>query len=147
MTPRDILDSDNVVRYVKKRHFQGQKVNADVFRRRVNEDGLSVNLLDRDDSQSKEQQVSKVRKLIHLQHKRGDMFAELNVGDIKEFLRDELPNISFVHKPSPASSRYPKPDSTHSEILGLPPAEDKDRSLTIADMIAKRVKTLHPARP
>ena len=145
--PKDILDTDNVVRYVGRANIQGQRVNASVFQRRPGERGVSVNLLDRDDNLSKTQKVARVKERIHLKIGRESVFAELNVGDIKQLLRDELPGINFVHTPSSGNSRFPYPDPTHSEILGLPPADDKNRSYIIADLIAKRVKALHPAYP
>ena len=121
--PQNILDTDNVVRYVGRANIQGRRVNASVFQRRLGERGVSVNLLDRDDNLSKSQKVARVKERIHRDVGRQSVFAELNVGDIKQLLRDELPGINFVHTPSPANARFPYLDPTHSEIPGIAPGE------------------------
>ena len=139
-------DDDNVVRYVG---FTGLRDNGRVdgsqFCRSSDEGGLSVNWLEYFDYPTKEQQIAGIRRLIHRTLGRRAVFAELNVGDVKNYLRDELLTVRFVNTPAEPNCRFPESDPTHCDILGLPPAEAGDTALVIGDMIAKRVRALHPA--
>ncbi len=141
----EIADDHNVIRYVGLTGLRDGRVDGSQFCRVPDEDGLSVNWLEYFDYPTKEQQISGVRSVIHRTLGRNAVFAELNVGDVKRYLRDELPAIHFVNTPAQPNCRFPDPDPTHCDILGLPPAEAHDTALLIGDMIAKRVRALHPA--
>lgn len=143
----EIPDSDNVVRYVGQMGIRNGKVDGSQFCRRSGEDGLSVNWLECFAQLGKSEQIAAVRRVIHRQLGRNAVFAELNVGDIRQYLHDELPGVRVVQKPSPANDRFPHDDPSHSEIMGLPPADAPDRALIIGDLLAKRVKARHPAIP
>ena len=145
MTPRFIGDSDNVVRYVgQMKILDDGRLDSSAFMLRPGETGLSVNLLKQRGGLTPAQQIAAIRQLIHRRVGRNSVFAELNVGEVKSQLADELPNLSFVPRPAPATARFPQPDPTHCEILGLPPYED-DHAALIGDMLARCVNRLHPA--
>ena len=147
MTPGFIGDSDNVVRYVgRMKILDDGRLDSSAFMLRPGETGLSVNLLAAGGGLDKAQQIAAVRQSIHRRVGRNSVFAELNVGEVKGQLADELPNLSFVSRPSLATSRFPQPDPMHCEILGLPTYED-DHALLIGDMLAQCVSRLHPAIP
>ena len=149
-------DSDNVVRYVGGSKInEGNRIDGSAFLRRPIDDGLSVNWLEFFSGLDKQQQIGEVRRLIHLSNLGATaVFAELNVGDVKQRLRDELPDVYVVNKPQPAGDDFPEPDPSHCEIMGLPPAEaeslalaEVEPELTIGDIIAQRVKAIYPAVP
>ena len=147
MTATYLPDSDNVVRYVGGSKIgENHRIDGAAFCRRHDEDGPSVNWLEFFSGLDKQQQIAEVRRLIHLRILgRTAAFAELNVGDVKQRLRDELPDVYVIHKPEPADHNFPASDPSHCEIMGLPPAEAEDLALTIGDMIAQRVKAIYPA--
>ena len=146
MTSPELSDYHNVVRYVG---FTGildnGRVDGSQFRRRSDEEGLSVNWLEYFGSLTKEQQIHEIRQIIHRTRGRKAVFAEINVGEVQRYLAETLTAIRFVNTPAEPNCRFPQPDPTHCDILGLPPAESGDAALLIGDMIAKRVKTLYPA--
>lgn len=145
MAAAEIPDSNHVVRYVGQMGLRNGKVDGSQFCRRPGEDGLSVNWLECFAQLGKSAQLAEIRRVIHRQLGRNAVFAELNVGEIKQFLRDELPGVRVVQKPSPANDRFPHDDPSHSEIMGLPPADDRYLAQIIGDLIAQRVKAIHPA--
>ena len=147
MTATYLPDSDNVVRYVGGSKIRkNNRIDGSAFCRRRDEDGPSVNWLEFFSGLDKQQQIAEVRRLIHLRSLGATaVFAELNVGDVKQRLRDELPDVYVVNKPEPADDDFPEPDPSHCEIMGLPPAEAEDLALIIGDMIAQRVKAIYPA--
>jgi hypothetical protein len=142
----ELPDNHNVVRYVG---FTGLRDNGRVdgsqFCPSPGSHGLSVNWLEYFDCPTKEQQIAGIRRLIHRTRGRKAVFAEINVGDVRSYLANELSTVRFVNTPAQPNCRFPDPDPTHCDIMGLPPAEAGDGALVIGDMIAKRVKTLYPA--
>ena len=74
--------------------------------------------------------------------KRGCL-AELNVGETKQHVRNELDTINFYHMPLNADGKF-EADPSHSEIMGLPPG-NSDQAALIGDMIAEGIKNTHPA--
>lgn len=147
MTATHLPDSDNVVRYVGGSKIrENNRVDGTAFCRRRDEDGPSVNWLELFHGLEKQQQIAEVRRLIHL-HSLGTtaVFAELNVGEVKQQLQGQLPDVYVINKPQPADDDFPEPDPSHCEIMGLPPAEAENLALTVGDMIAKRVKATYPA--
>ena len=69
--------------------------------------------------------------------------AELNVGQTRRHLRDELDSLRFVHRPLVAEGPY-EADPSHSEITGLPGADSPEAEL-IGDMIAESISAVYPA--
>ena len=138
-------DGDHVVRYVGFTGVRDGKVDGAQFCLRPGEDGLSVNWLECFDNPTKEQQIAAVRRATHRSLGRQAVFAELNVGEIRRYLHAELPDIRFVNTPQPPNDRFPEPDPSHSDIMGLPPPEAANHALIVGDLIAKRVQALHPA--
>lgn len=149
MTAAHLPDGDNIVRYVGGSKIrEDNRIDGSAFCRRIDEDGLSVNWLEFFSGLAKQRQVAEVRRLIHLRSLGTTaVFAELNVGDVKQQLRDELPDVYVINTPQPANDVFPQPDPSHCEIMGLPPAAAEDVALIIGDMIAKRVKVIHTAVP
>lgn len=147
MTATHLLDGDNVVRYVGRSKIrEDNQIDGSAFCRRPNEDGPSVNWLEFFSGHDKQQQVAEVRRLIHLRNLGTTaIFAELNVGEVRQQLRGQLPDVHVINRPQPANDDFCEPDPSHCEIMGLPPAEAENLALTIGDMIAKRVKATHPA--
>ena len=133
-----------MVRYVGLRKLRDNgRPDADAFRLRQEESGLSVNLLDSDSYPTKEQQIAAVQRVAHYNIGAQGRFAELNVGQLMERLASELPEVSIVHSPVPASDRFPYDDPTHCQIMGLP-QRDSPESQRIGEIIARCVAQLHP---
>lgn len=144
MTGMELPGASTIVRYVGFTRIRGNRVDGSAFCRRPGESGLSINWLDYFADLAKERQLDLVRQSAQISLGARAVFAELNVGETRQQLSDTLPGLRFVHSPAPATDRYPA-DPSHSEILGLPPAETEDMALLIGDMIAQQVKVLHPA--
>lgn len=145
MAVSEVPDRDDVVRYVGQIGIRNGKVDGSQFRRRPGEEGVSVNWLECFAQLGKTEQLAEVRRVIHLQLGRNAVFAELNVGDIKQCLRAELPSVRVVRKPAPANDRFPYADPSHGEIIGLPAADDQYLGPIIGELMAKRVQAIHPA--
>ena len=147
MTGDDLPDAAQVVRYVRPSHI---RENGDAagraFRLREGETGLSVNWLDYFAGLSRAEQLNEVRRLSGLSLSRNGRFAELNVGDVKQSVGAELPELAglrFVHDPPSANGAH-EADPSHSLVIGLPPYGDL-RSKVVGNLIARRVQELHPA--
>ena len=143
MIGQDLLDTDNVIRYVRGTLVDDGRVDGSAFLRRENESGLSVNWLEYFGDRTKLQQLDEVRPLVRLTLRRSGRFAELNVGETLERISERLDSVRFVHRPLPADDNY-EADPSHSEIEGLPPG-DTDEAELIGDIIAECVTEVHPA--
>ncbi len=104
---------------------------------------MSVHWLECFEGLSKPRQLQRVRQLIRLQKGRNGRLAELHVGSTKQYVHDELDGVRFVNRPLAAEDTYTD-DPSHSEILGLPPADSPEAEL-IGDMIAECITAIHPA--
>lgn len=143
MTGDDLPGDSHVVRYAKPTLIDSGKVNGAAFRLRESERGLSVHWLECFDGLAKPQQLDEVRRLCRLRISRKGQFAELNVDETKQHVREQLDGVRFVHKPLDVDDNY-EADPSHSEIVGLPPWKSPLGAL-IGDMIAECVKDTHPA--
>ena len=133
-----------MVRYVGLRKLRDNgRPDADAFRLRPEEEGLSFNLLDSSSQLTKEQQIAAVKQVAHYATGTQGKFAELNVGQLMERLTSELPEVSIIHSPVPASDRFPYDDLTHCQVMGLP-QHDSPESQRIGEIIARCVTQLHP---
>lgn len=143
----DLPNEHHVVRYVNHRSQKsdGSPTGAAFSLRkgRSDETGLSVNWLEYFDSDTKDQQLDEVRRLLRLQKKKSACFAELNVGITKQRVHNELDDLRFIHMPLCATNEH-ESDPSHSEIINLPPANSPEAEL-IGDMIAECVQAVHPA--
>ncbi len=103
MTDQEIPHSDNVVLYAKPSLVDAQlgQVDGSVFVWNGGGSGLSANWLEYFGYLSKEEQIAKVRELIHLQMGPNGKLAELNVGTVLGHISEELDEPRFLHKPSP----------------------------------------------
>ena len=141
-----LQESDNVVRYVGYTKVkENNRIDGTAFCLRLNEDGLSVNWMEYFSGLTKPQQISEIRRVVHRTLGRRAFFAELNVGDIKQYLLEELSDVRVINTPQPSTDRFPEPDPSHCDIMGLPQAEAENMALVIGDMIAKRVNVIYPA--
>ena len=141
MTGAELPNGDHVVRYAKFTDFldlEAGILNCSAFQLKSNETGLSVNWLEYFQGSEKSRQLDEVRNHVQLDLGSNGRLAELSVG----YVGDRLPNLRFVHKPSPPKGKY-QADPSHSEILGLPPTGSPESEL-IGDLIAQWVAELHP---
>lgn len=143
MTPRDLPDEGNVVRYAKPTQVIDGRVDGSAFLLKETESGLSVNWLEYFGGRPKHQQLAEIRRLIRLTLRRIGMFAELNVGETREHIGDVLDEIRFIHSPLAPEGGF-EADPSHSEVVGLPPGDTPEAEL-IGDMIAESVTEAHPA--
>ncbi len=147
MTGNELPDDDHVVRYVKPTSMRTDgKADGSAFclrAQRPDDNGLSVNWLECFHDRAKEQQVAEVRRLSRLKLRERGRLAELNVGATKRHLRNGLDSLHFVQKPLAAEGDY-EADPSHSEMVGLPPADSPDAEL-IGDMIAESISAIYPA--
>ena len=144
MIGTDLPDDDHVVRYAKPTTVREDgSVDGSAFRLRPSDNGLSVNWLDYYQSFDKSQQLDKVRQSSRLTMRPNGRLAELNIGVTKRHVQRGLKNLRFIHAPLAAEGDY-QPDSSHSEIRGLPPGDSPEAAL-IGDMIAECIQIIHPA--
>lgn len=143
-----LSDADHVVRYARPTDFldlAAGTLNCSAFQLRADEVSLSVNWLEHFAGLTKQEQLDLVRSGIQIRLGRNGRFAELNIGATLAHAGRGLPDLAFVHSPSPATAAYPA-DPSHSEIMGLPPADSPESEL-IGDLIAECVTALYPTIP
>lgn len=140
----ELPDDSHVVRYAKPTLVREDgSVGGEAFQLRSGEESLSLNWLECFPGISKPQQIDEVRGRSRLQLRQNGRFAELTVGQTKEHVHGELADLRFVHDPLEAEDGF-EADPSHSEIMGLPPADSPDAEL-VGDMIAECVTEVHPA--
>ena len=151
MKPGDSIPADHdVIHYVGGSQVYEYGVDGVAFELREGdmlqpEPGLSCNWLDFFAGMSKDEQVDRVRAVIHLQPGRDAKYGELNVGATLNAIRDSCPHARFSYKPMSADGQY-LDDLSHCELLGLPNYGTHESEL-IGDKIAKLVQQTYPARP
>ncbi len=142
----ELPNRDHVVRYVKPSMVRedGTVDGADFRLRphRPDDIGLSVNWLEIFGSDHAHQ-LDEVRRLSRLRLKATGRFAEMNIGEVRSKVAQELDTLGIVHCPLEATADH-EADPSHAEIAGLPPG-DSDQALLIGDLIAECVSTTHPA--
>ena len=137
-------DSSHVVRYVKPTLVDGDRVDGSAFRLRSEDTGISVNWLEWFANLSKDGRLQEVRRLARIEMRPSGRLAELSVGETLRHVRAVLTALAFAHCPLSAKDGY-DPDPSHSQIEGLPSADDPQSAL-IGDMIAECVQAMHPPR-
>ncbi len=142
----DLPAGDQIVRYVKPRMVEedGTANGAD-FRLRPthpDETGLSVNWLEAFGPE-KDHQLTEVRRLCRLTRRPNGRLAEMNVGEIRSSVSEELDTLRIVHDPLEAAQGCDA-DPSHSAITGLPPGSS-DQAMLVGDLIAECVVAMHPA--
>ena len=144
MNDNNLPESDHIVRYVKPSNLEFDRVSIAEFKwREGREKGISVNWIEYYKNFSKEGQLAEIRRVSRLKLRKNGRFAELNVGEIKRFVSEELRDLSIIHTPLDAEKGF-LADPSHSEIVGLP-SENPEKSDLIAQMIVECVCDLHPA--
>ena len=142
----DDLPGDNrVVHYVRPDYYSDGIISKEAFQLRETENGLSVNWLEWFEGLTRSEQLDQVRRLIRLKIAKTGQFAELEVDETIQCLKEKRDKVRFVHKPLDATDEF-EADGSHSEIEGLPPREEAEQSSLIGAMIAQHcVKALYPA--
>lgn len=146
MKENELPNHDHVVRYVKPSMVRedGTVDGADFRLRphRPDDTGLSVNWLEVFGSDHAHQ-LGEVRRLSRLRLKAAGRFAEMNIGEVRSKVAQELDTLGIVHYPLEATADH-EADPSHAEITGLPPG-DSDQALLIGDLIAECVSATHHA--
>ncbi len=141
----DLPDEDNVLRHVRYSQKQGEDgADGSAFRLAPDEEGLSVNWIEFFPNTGKSQAIANIREQIQRRLGGQSIFAELNIDDVKQCLRQNGWQVSVVHSPQEARGDF-GPDPSHSEIRGLPPRETPDSKL-VGDLIADCINNTYPAR-
>jgi hypothetical protein len=143
----DLPDDDHILRYVKATSIREDgTVDGSEFRLRPNrpdDTGVSVQWLEFYRDLPKDDQLPRVRSVSRLKLGKKARFAELNIGQVKRHVAEELEAMRIVHWPLDAEGEHTA-DPSHAEITGLPPG-DSDHAALVGDMIAQCIKELHPA--
>lgn len=143
MTDIKIPDADNVIHYLNSLKHDDGVVIEPAFQRRKPREDVSVNWLAYFANLSKEEQLAEIRCLVRLTIKKSGRFAELNVGDVRQYLQLQCPTLDFISMPLDATEKFCA-DPSHGDIIGLPPYATTHARL-VGDMICERVLALHPA--
>lgn len=141
MTGDELPNADHVVRYVKPSSIQRGIINAAEFIGDI--DGVSINWLEYFQGQTRDAQLSEVRRLIQLTIRPNGRFARLNIGETKDYVSASGRYLSFAHDPQDARPPH-EADPSHSLIQGLPP-KDSPEAMLVADMITECILELHPS--
>lgn len=142
----DSLDDEhNTIRYIKPSSFEDGVIDGSGFPLRQGEKGISVNWLEFFEG-SKEEQIQEIRQFKNrtMTLRKTGCFAELNVGQTRQYLAEEILEISFVEDPIEASENH-EADPSHSLICGVPSEPDELR-MAIQDMIAECITAKYPAK-
>ena len=144
MTGKDLNDDSHVVRYARPTLIREDgNVGGEAFQLRREESSLSINWLECFVGFSRSQQLDEVRRLSRLQMRHNGRLAQLHVGYAKQYVRDEIDSIRFMHQPLAAEDGH-EADPSHSEIVGLPQTDSSEAEL-IGDLIAECIEAVYPA--
>ena len=143
MTGDELPDNGHVVRYVKPSLVEDETVDGSAFLLRVGETGLSVNWLEAFKGNSRQHQLSEVRRLFRLELARNGRFATLNVEETKQRVSEDAEEIGIFAAPLEPTDAF-EADPSHAEITGLPPG-DSDEAILVGDLIAECV--MYPLSP
>lgn len=146
-----IQDDADVVRHVDRRSYDSSTNEYDpsaFYRTKKDQDGLSFmqRLVLANEDHADRKEIQRVFALRYKPHKK-DVFAELNVHDALETLRDFGQELFFCADPIPASDEIEANDA-HVLMIGLPFEGDKIGSLRFevaGDRLGKVVKGNFPA--
>ena len=111
------------------------------FRRRKDrpdEKELSVNWIQYWSNCGFKDPMNQIRNHFGLTTARSGKFAEFNVGEVKNSIGQNWQPIWIVHSPRDY-------DPSHSQIEPFPHPESSDAEV-VANLIARKVTNLHPAR-
>jgi len=144
------LDSEHhVVRYVNSTCVadSGKAVTGRAFHLRLGEDFLSVNWLEacgsgRNDQLAEVRRTCRMGRRSTVSRRKRDIFAEINIGELKRALSEELYSSRIIHDPQDATEEHCA-DPSHAIITGLPPHGSAD-VVIIGELIAECVSALHP---
>jgi len=146
MRGEELWSEEHIVRYVKPSMVREDgTANGMDFQLRPNrpdETGLSVNWLEAF-GPGKSRQLAEVRRLCRLNLRPRGRFAEMNVGEVRRRVAEELDTLRIVHDPLAAEGAFDA-DPSHAQITGLPP-HGSDQAMLVGDLIAECVIVMHPA--
>lgn len=134
MSDDPIPDSHTVFRYIGASKRDGDLVHPEGFR----DSHISVNWLECREG-TKEEQISRVRRLVRLKRGAGAVFAELNIGEV----RSCFSGVDVVKDPMNKTEDWPEAPC-HAEIVGLP--ENEVASSLVFERLADIVVQQYPAR-
>ena len=142
----ELRPEEHIVRYVKPSMVRADgTADGEDFQLRQNrpdEIGLSVNWLEAF-GPGGDHQLAEVRRLCRLNLRPKGRFAEMNVGEVKRRVAQELDTLRIVHDPLEAEGAF-EIDPSHAQMTGLPP-HGSDQAMLVGDLIAECVAAMHPA--
>lgn len=148
-----VPDQDHILRYIGGTHVDkddaGQPViTGGAFIAKPKDDNCpSYNWLEAI-AGTLEEQVQQVRDAARMKYGGTARLARLNVGQVKQFIRDETEGheVTVIHDPLMADDNHPKPDPSHALMTNVPDENDPQGEL-IGDLIRLCVIDTFPARP
>lgn len=143
----DLPERDHVVRYVRPGLvLDDGTVDGKAFQLRRRENGLSVHWLERWGGDDRTNQLAEVRRVSRLNRRPNGKFAELPVGESKDYvLAQSRICVRFAHDPLPSSRDWPD-DPSHSQIVNVPTAGAFEAT-RVGELLAECVVVMHPATP
>lgn len=144
MIGKDLPDKDHVIRYVRPTLIDNGVVSGGAFCLRKIETGLSVYWLEVFGG-NKNYQINRARESCDLTPAKSGKFAELNVGITKRHVNSNsiYPQEIRIQSTQPNDKRDFV--QSHSEIIGLPPANCQEAML-VGELIAECINNVHPGR-
>jgi len=128
-------NNDHIARYCAPASLseEGHPTGASFMPRRVDR-CLSVNWMEYFGGSNRKKQIKKIRKDIPLTLKKRGVFAVLNVGNAKNYVRKSKSNkkLDILHEPSDINP-------SHSGVYGY-----THEDLVVADLIAETVEEVLP---
>lgn len=147
-----VPDPDHILRYVGGTHVdqddEGQPVIAGgAFIAKPKDDNCpSYNWLEILNG-SLEERVQQVRDAARMKYGGTARLARLNVGQVRQFIRDEAEGhgVTVIQDPLAADANYPEPDLSHALMTNVPD-ENEPKGELIGQLIRRCIIDSFPAK-
>ena len=146
-----LLNDHTVVRYVKGRYVNDDgSIQGVAFLSRPIDNGcVSYNWLDFFQGTT-EDKLRGIREIGNLTLARSAVFAELNVGIIRQKIQAQIPNADIVHDPVVQFGSI-KQDESHCVMTDIPNKMEEGYELSdmeeaVGRIMSRNITNTHPAR-
>lgn len=143
-----IPDPDHILRYVGGIHVEkdGTIAGGAFIAKPKDENCPSYNWLEILQG-TLDERVQQVRNATRMTYGKTAKLARLNVGQVRQFIRDEAEGheATVIHDPLEAEAGYPLPDPSHVLMTNIPD-ENQPKGELIGDLIRQCILEVFPAQ-
>lgn len=148
MKGNPVPDPDHILRYAGGVHVEkdGTILGGAFIAKPKDDNCPSYNWLEILEG-SLEDRVQQVRDAARLTYGKSAKLVRLNVGQVRELIRDEAEGhvVTVIHDPLEPEEKCPLPDPSHTLMTNVPDENDPQGEL-IGDLIRQCVLEVFPAR-